>query len=57
MLAQSPRSGIPISQRVEIDAIAGKVLGSTEEQEKTAVQHLEIREIMGGKLMQEITLK
>jgi hypothetical protein len=42
---------------VEIDAIAGKVLGSTEEQEKTAVQHLEIREIMGGKLMHEITLK
>jgi len=43
--------------REKFDPIAKKVVGSTEEQEKAAVQRLEIREIMGGKLMREITLK
>jgi hypothetical protein len=43
--------------REKFDPIAKKVVGSTEEQEKTAVQRLEIREIMGEKLMREITLK
>jgi len=43
--------------REKFDPIAKKVVGSTEEQEKTAVQRLEIREIIGGKLMREITLK
>jgi hypothetical protein len=43
--------------REKFDPIAKKVVGSTEEQEKTAVQRLEIREIMGNKLMREITLK
>ncbi|PYL18789.1 MAG: hypothetical protein DMF41_11495 [Verrucomicrobia bacterium] len=37
--------------------IAKKVVGSIEEQEKTATQRLEVREIMGAKLMREITLK
>ena len=43
--------------REKFDPIAKKVVGSTEEQEKTAVQRLEIREITGNKLMREITLK
>ncbi|HVD96499.1 MAG TPA: hypothetical protein VNE84_10235 [Candidatus Limnocylindria bacterium] len=43
--------------REKFDPITKKVVGSTEEQEKTATQRLEIREIMGGKLMREITLK
>ena len=43
--------------REKFDPIIKKVVGSTEEQEKTAVQRLEIREIMGNKLMREITLK
>jgi hypothetical protein len=43
--------------REKFDPIAKKVVGPIEEQEKTAVQRLEIREIMGGKLMREITLK
>ena len=43
--------------REKFDPIAKKVAGSIEEQEKTAVQRLEIREILGGKLMREITLK
>ena len=43
--------------REKFDPIIKKVVGSTEEQEKTAVQRLEIREIVGNKLMREITLK
>jgi hypothetical protein len=43
--------------REKFDPITKKVVGSTEEQEKTAVQRLEIREITGNKLMREITLK
>jgi hypothetical protein len=43
--------------REKFDPITRKVVGSTEEQQKTAVQRLEIREIMGDKLMREITLK
>ena len=43
--------------REKFDPIAKKVVGSIEEQEKTAVQRLEVREIIGNKLMREITLK
>src|SRR5437667_12489165 len=43
--------------REKFDPIAKKVVGSIEEQEKTATQRLEVREIMGAKLMREITLK
>ncbi len=43
--------------REKFDPIAKKVVGSIEEQEKTATQRLEVREIMGNKLMREITLK
>jgi len=43
--------------REKFDPITKKVIGSTEEQQKTAVQRLDIREIMGAKLMREITLK
>jgi hypothetical protein len=43
--------------REKFDPITKKVVGSIEEQEKTATQRLEVREIMGGKLMREITLK
>jgi hypothetical protein len=43
--------------REKFDPIAKKIEGSVEEQEKTATKRLDIREIMGGKLMREITLK
>jgi hypothetical protein len=43
--------------REKFDPIAKKIEGSIEEQEKTATKRLEIREIMGNKLMREITLK
>jgi hypothetical protein len=43
--------------REKFDPIAKKIEGSVEEQEKTATKRLDIREIMGDKLMREITLK
>jgi len=43
--------------REKFDPIAKKIEGSVEEQEKTATKRVEIREILGSKLMREITLK
>ena len=43
--------------REKFDPIAKKIEGSIEEQEKTATKRLDIREIMGDKLMREVTLK
>ena|ERR1700686_3228762 len=43
--------------REKFDPIAKKIEGSVEEQEKTATKRVELREILGSKLMREITLK
>ena len=43
--------------REKFDPIAKKIEGSVEEQEKTMTKRLDIREIVGDKLMREITLK
>jgi len=43
--------------REKFDPIAKKIEGSVEQQKQTAVKRLEIREILGAKLMREITLK
>jgi hypothetical protein len=43
--------------REKFDPIARKVEGSPDQQRATAVKRLDIREIMGSKLMREITLK
>ena len=43
--------------REKFDPIAKKIEGSVDQQRATAVKRLEIREIMGDKLMREITLK
>ena len=43
--------------REKFDPIAKKIEGPVEEQEKTMVKRLDIREIVGDKLMREITLK
>ena len=43
--------------REKFDPIAKKIEGSVEEQEQTMVKRLDIREIVGDKLMREITLK
>jgi hypothetical protein len=43
--------------REKFDPIARKTVGTTDQQEAMAVKRLDIREIMGTKLMREITLK
>jgi len=43
--------------REKFDPIARKIVGTPEQQQATAVKRLDIREIMGSKLMREITLK
>jgi hypothetical protein len=43
--------------REKFDPIARKVTGSLDQQRETAVKRLDIREIMGTKLMREVTLK
>ena len=43
--------------REKFDPIARKIVGTTEQQQAIAVKRLDIREIMGTKLMREITLK
>ena len=43
--------------REKFDPITNKISGSIDQQRATATKRLEIREIMGAKLMREITLK
>jgi hypothetical protein len=43
--------------RDRTDPIAGKLIGNDDQQRQMAVKRLEIREIMGGKTMREVTLK
>src|SRR5712691_12882332 len=43
--------------REKFDPIARKIEGTPDQQRATATKRLEIREIMGNKLMREITLK
>jgi len=43
--------------REKFDPIARKIVGTTDQQQAMAVKRLDIREIMGSKLMREITLK
>jgi hypothetical protein len=60
-IACSPPSSSPISSAQPnappAVAIARKIEGNLDEQRATATKRLEIREIMGEKLMREITLK
>ena len=43
--------------REKFDPITRKIVGTTDQQQAMAVKRLDIREIMGSKLMREITLK
>ena len=43
--------------RAKTDPIAQKIVGSEDQQRQLATQRAELREIMGSKLMREITLK
>jgi hypothetical protein len=43
--------------REKFDPITRKTVGTTDQQQSIQVKRLDIREIMGNKLMREITLK
>ena len=43
--------------RDKMDPVVAKVMGSQDQQRELAVKRLDIREILGAKTMQEITLK
>jgi hypothetical protein len=43
--------------RAKLDAIADKLIGSADVQREGAVKRMEIRDIIGDKLMREVTLK
>ena len=43
--------------RSKLDPINAKIIGNEDVQRQGAIKRMEIREIMGGKLMREITLK
>ena len=43
--------------RDKMDPIVAKVMGNEEQQRNTAIKRLDIREIIGTKMMREITLK
>ena len=57
LMVESKNMAALDNAREKFDPIAKKIEGSVEEQEKTMTKRLEIREIMGDKLMREITLK
>jgi len=43
--------------REKADPIGDKILGSEEMQRQDTIKRMEVREIMGDKLMREVTLK
>lgn len=57
LMVESKNMAALDNAREKFDPIAKKIEGPVEEQEKTATKRLDIREIMGDKLMREITLK
>ena len=57
LMVESKNMAALDNSREKFDPIAKKIEGSVEEQEKTMVKRLDIREIVGDKLMREITLK
>jgi hypothetical protein len=57
LMVESKNMAALDNSREKFDPIAKKVEGSVEEQEKTMVKRLDIREIVGEKLMREVTLK
>jgi hypothetical protein len=57
LMVQSKNMAALDNAREKFDPIARKVEGSPDQQRATATKRLDIREIMGTKLMREITLK
>jgi hypothetical protein len=57
LMVESKNMAALDNAREKFDPIARKVVGTTDQQQAMAVKRLDIREIMGSKLMREITLK
>jgi hypothetical protein len=57
LMVQVPNMAALDGLRDKTDPIASRLIGNDDQQRQMAVKRLEIREIMGGKIMREITLK
>jgi hypothetical protein len=57
LMVESKNMAAQDNAREKFDPIARKVEGTPDQQRATAVKRLDIREILGNKLMREITLK
>ncbi len=57
IMVESKNMAAQDNAREKFDPIARKVVGTTDQQQALQVKRLDIREIMGTKLMREITLK
>jgi hypothetical protein len=57
LMVESKNMAALDNAREKFDPIARKIVGTTDQQQTIAVKRLDIREIMGSKLMREITLK
>jgi len=57
LMVESKNMAAQDNAREKFDPIARKVVGTTDQQEALQVKRLDIREIVGTKLMREITLK
>ena len=57
IMVESKNMASQDNAREKFDPIARKVVGTTDQQEALQVKRLDIREIVGTKLMREITLK
>ena len=57
IMVESKNMAAQDNTREKFDPIARKVVGTTDQQQAMQVKRLDIREIMGTKLMREITLK
>jgi len=57
LMIQYPNMAALDGLRDKTDPILGKMIGNDDQQRQLAVKRLEIRDIMGGKTMREVTLK
>ena len=57
IMVESKNMAAQDKTREKFDPIARKVVGTTDQQQAMQVKRLDIREILGTKLMREITLK
>jgi hypothetical protein len=57
IMVESKNMAAQDNSREKFDPIARKVIGTTDQQQALQVKRLDIREIVGTKLMREITLK